>query len=167
LGVGRVQRPGDPVSLIIAYPCLRGPLKGDLVLYDPISMIQIRKMEGVHNHPLQLIQFSPDGSSVATASEEGTLIKVTPVGAVDDSIPTCTFRRGMMARADISAISFNNDNTLLAVSSTNGTTHVFDIIQEQEKHAQIKTTFSMLTTWVVGMKLDLSALYGCHPEHKT
>lgn len=63
-------------TMVLAYPCLRGPLKGDLLLYDPISMVQIRKIEGIHNHPLQHIQFSPDGLSVATASEEGTLIKV-------------------------------------------------------------------------------------------
>lgn len=60
--------------------------------------------------------------------------QITPIAAQDSNEPTCVFRRGMMARADISSIAFNNDNTLLAVSSTNGTTHIFDIIQEQEKH---------------------------------
>lgn len=64
------------VVSMLAYPCLRGPLKGDLILYDLVSMSQYRKIEGVHNHPLQNIQFSRDGLSVATASEEGTLIKV-------------------------------------------------------------------------------------------
>lgn len=71
----RGTRSVDP-TMVLAYPCLRGPLKGDLLLYDPVSMVQIRKIEGIHNHPLQHIQFSPDGLFVATASEEGTLIKV-------------------------------------------------------------------------------------------
>eukprot|EP01127_Copromyxa_protea_P005270 TRINITY_DN15222_c0_g1_i1.p1 TRINITY_DN15222_c0_g1~~TRINITY_DN15222_c0_g1_i1.p1 ORF type:complete len:373 (-),score=43.64 TRINITY_DN15222_c0_g1_i1:97-1215(-) len=142
---GNVQE----ASMLLAYSCLRGPLKGDLILYDLVGLTQRRKIEGIHNHPLQNIQFSRDGLSVATASEEGTLIKITSLRA-DDSEPTCVFRRGMLARADISSIAFNNDNTLLAVSSTNGTTHIFDIITEQEKHKQTKSTFGMLAGFVVG-----------------
>lgn len=46
-----------------------------------------------------------------------------------------------MARADISSVAFNSDTTLLAVSSTNGTTHIFDIVQEQEKHKYVSFSF--------------------------
>jgi len=113
------------------------------------KQVQLPKVEGIHNHPLQNIQFSPDGTTIATASEEGTLIKITPMDP-SSTEPSLVFRRGMMARADISSIAFNNDSTLLAVSSTNGTTHIFDIIQEREKHSQATTTLGMLAGFVVG-----------------
>lgn len=127
----------------LAYPCLRGSLTGDLLLYDAVSMIQTGKLEGVHVHPLQHIQFSPDGTSVATASEEGTLIKVwfwhylvynLQLTPIDSPEPICVFRRGSRTRADISFIAFNAAGNRLAVSSTKGTTHIFDITQEKEKH---------------------------------
>jgi len=143
----------SPVSsgthpMLLAYPSASGSLKGDLILYDPISLERHRKIPDIHNHPLQSIHLSQDGRLVATASEAGTLIKILPV--LERESERYTFRRGMVQSADISSIAFNKSSTLLAVSSTNGTVHVFDVKDGLEKTSQPKTTFGMIGDFVWG-----------------
>eukprot|EP01126_Amoeba_proteus_P053454 TRINITY_DN6512_c0_g1_i9.p1 TRINITY_DN6512_c0_g1~~TRINITY_DN6512_c0_g1_i9.p1 ORF type:complete len:176 (+),score=36.98 TRINITY_DN6512_c0_g1_i9:636-1163(+) len=99
-----------------------------------------------------MIQYNCTGDHVATASECGTLIRITPVVRDTPEGPEVqySFRRGTTS-ADISSISFNKDNTLLAVSSTNGTTHIFDIRQEIARHKQPRVFgFGSVTGMFVG-----------------
>uniref|UniRef100_A0A6B2L7M6 Uncharacterized protein n=1 Tax=Arcella intermedia TaxID=1963864 RepID=A0A6B2L7M6_9EUKA len=134
-------------QMLLAYGCSSGTLKGDLILYDPTSLERFRILKEIHNHPLQSIQFSLDGKLIATASEAGTLIKILPV--FDEMGDRFSFRRGSQA-ADISSIAFNKHSTLLAVSSTNGTVHIFDMKDGQERQSQPKNTFSMIGDLVWG-----------------
>eukprot|EP01126_Amoeba_proteus_P024093 TRINITY_DN2421_c0_g3_i2.p1 TRINITY_DN2421_c0_g3~~TRINITY_DN2421_c0_g3_i2.p1 ORF type:complete len:117 (+),score=12.50 TRINITY_DN2421_c0_g3_i2:485-835(+) len=63
-------------DMVLAYPNSRGTSKGNVVLYNLLSLQQKRLIEGVHDHPLSYIQFSSDGRYVATTSECGTLVRV-------------------------------------------------------------------------------------------
>jgi WD40 repeat protein len=56
---------------------------------------------------------------------QGTVIKVR---AVDPRLDKeLTFRRGTLHGATIASIAFNSDGSLLAVSSSNGTVHLFKV----------------------------------------
>ena len=79
-----------------------------------------------HLHPITCIKFSPDCKMIATASEQGTLIRVFDVinGAL-----LCVFRRGNL-RSQILAMCFSPCNKKLLVLSTKGTLHLFNT-QEQ------------------------------------
>jgi len=128
--------------MLLAYPCTRGSLKGDIILYDPISLERHRKISDVHDHPLRCITFSADGRWVATASQAGTLIKIIPV--LEREPERYTFRRGIVQSADITAIAFNKTATLLAVSSANGTVHIFNVKDGLENPTPSKSTLGML-----------------------
>jgi len=53
---------------------------------------------------------------------------VIKVRAVDVRLEKeLTFRRGTLHGATIASIAFNSDGTLLAVSSSNGTVHLFKV----------------------------------------
>jgi autophagy-related protein 18 len=99
--------------------------QGDLVLYDTNALKIARVVKSIHKTPLRFIQFSPDDRVIATASETGTVIKVR---AVDPRLDKeLTFRRGTLHGATIASIAFNSDGSLLAVSSSNGTVHLFKV----------------------------------------
>jgi len=135
--------------MLLAYPFTRGSLKGDLILYDPIALEKHRLISDVHDHPLRCLNFSNDGRLIATASQAGTLIKILPV--LEHETDRYAFRRGLVQSADISAIVFNKMSTLLAVSSSNGTVHVFSIKDGQEKTTTpAKSTLGMLGDMVWG-----------------
>lgn len=74
-----------------------------------------------HEHPISMIRFSRDASLLATASCEGTIIRV--FDAVT-GMPLKAFRRGSMPTRILSA-SFSPGNGFLAVYSGNGTVHIF------------------------------------------
>jgi hypothetical protein len=71
----------------------------------------------------QLIAISKNGQLVATASEQGTLIRLW-------SFPSCTklaeLRRGVDSAA-IFSLAFSPDGSTLAVTSDKSTLHVFDL----------------------------------------
>eukprot|EP01126_Amoeba_proteus_P024085 TRINITY_DN2421_c0_g2_i18.p1 TRINITY_DN2421_c0_g2~~TRINITY_DN2421_c0_g2_i18.p1 ORF type:complete len:291 (-),score=41.46 TRINITY_DN2421_c0_g2_i18:512-1384(-) len=128
-------------DMVLAYPNSRGTSKGNVVLYNLLSLQQKRLIEGVHDHPLSYIQFSSDGRYVATTSECGTLVRVTQVSQDNygEEETIYSFRRGTVSSADISSIAFTRDNRLLAVSSTNGTVHIFDLELEKTRQRQPRT----------------------------
>jgi len=111
--------------MLLAYPTSRGTLQADVVLYDPISLQQIQEISHLHDHPLTCMEFSPDGKWLATASAQGTRIQVIPVS---DPKTRYTFRRGSYS-ADISSVTFSQDASFLAVSSTRETVHIFSRTQ--------------------------------------
>jgi len=87
------------------------------------TKIQPRQAIATHNGPLACMAISLDGRLAATASDKGTLIRVW------DTI-TCRqvrdFRRGS-DNAQIWSMCFSQDNSLLAVSSSKGTCHIFNL----------------------------------------
>ena len=75
-----------------------------------------------HQHPINLIRFSPDGAIVATASDMGTLIRLF------DSVTgshLCVFRRGTIPSRVLS-VCFSPGNSELIAVSESGTVHLFD-----------------------------------------
>jgi hypothetical protein len=81
-----------------------------------------------HETPLRAIALSRSGDMVATASEQGTIIRLW-------SFPSCTklaeFRRGIDPAAILS-LAFSPSGTTLAVTSDKSTMHIFDLSSTQD-----------------------------------
>jgi autophagy-related protein 18 len=105
--------------ILIAYPSR--PDRGDVTIYDLHSLVEKRTIP-MHKERLKVLQFSPDDTLLATASETGSFIKVVGVDTADNR--QWHFRRGFSS-ASIDCVSFNYDQTQIACSSTNGTVHIF------------------------------------------
>ncbi|KAK7513388.1 putative phosphatidylinositol 3,5-bisphosphate-binding protein [Phyllosticta citriasiana] len=76
-----------------------------------------------HSSALRALSLSPDGTIIATASEQGTLIRLWSVGSC---ARLGEFRRGIDA-ATIFSIALSPSNAFLAVTSDKGTLHIFDL----------------------------------------
>eukprot|EP00944_MAST-04C_sp_MAST-4C-sp1_P014135 g14135.t1 len=61
-------------GVFLAFP--GGTSKGELVLFD-VRHLKIVKLIQAHQHPLTAIELSQKGNFVATASTEGTIIRVS------------------------------------------------------------------------------------------
>ena len=76
-----------------------------------------------HRSPLACIALNNEGTLLATASDKGTIIRVF---SVPDGNKLYQFRRGSMP-SKIYSMSFNTASTLLCVSSSTDTIHVFKL----------------------------------------
>lgn len=76
-----------------------------------------------HSSPLRAIQLSPDGELLATASENGTLIRVYSTG---NCAKIAELRRGIDP-ATIFSLGFSPSGTIIACTSDKSTLHVFDV----------------------------------------
>ncbi|GME43287.1 hypothetical protein GTA08_BOTSDO12215 [Neofusicoccum parvum] len=76
-----------------------------------------------HTSALRALSLSPDGSIIATASEQGTLIRLWSVGSC---AKLGEYRRGIDP-ATIFSIALSPSNAFLAVTSDKGTLHIFDL----------------------------------------
>jgi autophagy-related protein 18 len=96
------------------------PTSGEVLIFDALNMVALNVVEA-HRAPLSCIALNNDGTLLATASETGTIIRVF-------SLPKGTklyqFRRGTYP-STIYSMSFNLSSTLLCVSSTTDTVHIF------------------------------------------
>lgn len=96
------------------------PTSGDVLIFDALKLEALNVVEA-HRAPLSCIALNNDGTLLATASETGTIIRVF-------SLPKGTklyqFRRGTYP-STIYSMSFNLSSTLLCVSSTTDTVHIF------------------------------------------
>jgi WD40 repeat protein len=107
---------------IVAFP---GRAIGQVKLFDVttgnVSIIP------AHEGPLRALALSRNGEMVASASEQGTIIRLW-------SFPSCTklaeFRRGVDPAA-IFSLAFSPSGTTLAVTSDKSTLHIFDINSTQ------------------------------------
>lgn len=81
-----------------------------------------------HKNPVTAIAISPDGTTVASVSEKGTVIKLykTPLsqGVTQGFAYLHEIRRGKMF-ADVYSLSFSPDGKLVALISSTRTVHVF------------------------------------------
>ena len=77
----------------------------------------------VHNNALRCIALNADGSLLATASTEGTLIRVWDSQTRND-VPVAELRRGA-DHSEIFSIAFSHDSSQLCVASDKGSVHVF------------------------------------------
>ncbi|KAK3191838.1 autophagy protein [Lecanicillium sp. MT-2017a] len=96
------------------------PTTGDVLVFDTISLKAVNVIEA-HRSPLCSICLNNDGTLLATASETGTIIRVF---SVPRGQKLYQFRRGTYP-STIYSMSFNLSSTLLCVSSTSDTVHIF------------------------------------------
>ncbi|KAH7091656.1 WD40-repeat-containing domain protein, partial [Paraphoma chrysanthemicola] len=107
----------------VAFP---GRTIGQVKLFD-LSSNNVSIIPA-HENPLRALGLSSNGDLVATASEQGTIIRLW-------SYPSCTklaeFRRGM-DQAAIFSLAFSPSGTTLAVTSDKSTLHIFDAASSQQ-----------------------------------
>ncbi|KAK4950684.1 Phosphatidylinositol 3,5-bisphosphate-binding protein [Elasticomyces elasticus] len=76
-----------------------------------------------HNTTIRALALSPDSSLLATASEQGTLIRVF---RLEDLGQVAEFRRGS-DHADVYSLAFSPGGRWLGGTSDKGTLHIFDL----------------------------------------
>jgi WD40 repeat protein len=129
---------GFSSSNILAFPKLKvGKSMACIALYD--LNIRQEKREILTSHTaLECIQFNLDGSLISTAPEDGVLIKVY---SVLDGAEKYVFRRATLNSAQICSMIFDRSSSLLAVATSKGTVHIFDL-----KEGQLKAVPSIADT---------------------
>ncbi|KAJ5101731.1 hypothetical protein NUU61_003953 [Penicillium alfredii] len=101
------------------------PTTGDVLIFDAEKLEAINVIEA-HRSPLACITLNSEGTLLATASDKGTIIRVF---SVPDGHKLYQFRRGSMP-SRIYSMTFNTTSTLLCVSSSTDTIHVFKLSQQ-------------------------------------
>jgi autophagy-related protein 18 len=96
------------------------PTSGDVLIFDTIALKAVNVVEA-HRAPLSCIALNTEGTLLATASETGTIIRIF---SVPQGKKLYQFRRGTYP-STIYSMSFNLSSTLLCVSSTTDTVHIF------------------------------------------
>ena len=106
-------------------PSLYAPVtSGDVLIYDTLTLKAVNVIEA-HRAPLSFIALNNEGNLLATASETGTIIRVF---SVPHGQKLFQFRRGTYP-STIYSMSFNVASSLLCVSSTTDTVHIFRLQQ--------------------------------------
>ncbi|KAL4919757.1 WD40 repeat-like protein [Aspergillus aurantiobrunneus] len=98
------------------------PTSGEVLIFDTLKLEAINVIEA-HRSPLACITLNGDGTLIATASDKGTIIRVF---SVPDGHKLYQFRRGSIP-SRIFSMSFNTTSTLLCVSSSTETIHLFKL----------------------------------------
>lgn len=98
------------------------PTSGEVLIFDTLKLEAINVIEA-HRSPLACLTLNSDGTLLATASDKGTIIRVF---SVPDGRKLHQFRRGTIP-SKIFSMSFNTTSTLLSVSSSTDTIHVFKL----------------------------------------
>lgn len=83
-----------------------------------------------HSAPLVCLEFNIDSTIIASASENGTLIRLFKT---NENNKIKEFRRGA-DKANILSISFDKETKFLACSSDKGTIHIFKIDNQNKKN---------------------------------
>jgi len=97
-----------------------------------------------HTSTLSRLAMDSEGKHLATASIQGTIIRVFDIDA-DSPVLLKEFRRGTK-QAEVQSLTFSRDGSVLCCSSSTGTIHVYYI---QEQDANNKTSsFSILQGWL-------------------
>ena len=127
----------SPTSKISDFDTAENPAGlcclGDKIIAFPgrsAGQIQLVELEArnvtiipAHSTPLRAMSLSADGQLLATASEQGTLIRVFNTG---NCARIAELRRGVDP-ALIFSIAISPSSTMLAVTSDKSTLHVFDL----------------------------------------
>ncbi|KAF7488718.1 WD repeat domain phosphoinositide-interacting protein 3 [Sarcoptes scabiei] len=112
----------------LAYPAKK---IGNVMVIDSADKDRYSIEVSAHDSALSYLALNLSGTKLATASEKGTLIRVfdTTNGALLNEL-----RRGANS-ANISCINFNQDSSLICVSSDHGTVHIF-AVDDAKKNKQ-------------------------------
>ncbi|KAI9898153.1 hypothetical protein N3K66_006513 [Trichothecium roseum] len=103
------------------------PTSGRVLIFDTVAIKAVSVIEA-HRAPLSSVCLNNDGTLLATASETGTIIRVFNVAKGQKLYQ---FRRGSYP-STIYNMSFNLSSTLLCVSSTSDTVHIFRLGPPQQ-----------------------------------
>jgi WD40 repeat protein len=146
VGIYKLKTP--PVK-IADYETANNPfglccLGKNLVVFPGLSLGQLRVFDlnthnvsiiPAHNSPLRAIALSRDEEMVATASEQGTLVRVW---AFPSTTKVTEFRRGVDPAAILS-LAFSPNRQLLAATSDKSTLHIFDLVRAATPEPDPKT----------------------------
>ncbi|KAK7920183.1 hypothetical protein PG985_008205 [Apiospora marii] len=114
---------------------------GDVLIYDTLTLKAVNVIEA-HRSPLSFIEMNSDGTLLATASETGTIIRVF---SVPKGHKLFQFRRGTYP-STIYSMSFNMASSLLCVSSTTDTVHIFRLQQPPQNQNSIMASDAAAAT---------------------
>jgi len=103
---------------LLAFPT--STAQGKAMIFDALNL-QVRSGLNAHESPIRCLKFNPSGTLIATASTQGTIVRVLRVSTGERLFE---FRRGTSS-AIITSISFSKKDPILAVSSSNNTVHLF------------------------------------------
>ncbi|WBW71594.1 autophagy associated WD repeat protein Atg18a [Schizosaccharomyces osmophilus] len=95
-------------------------VSGRVIVWDAVHCKEITVIQA-HKDPLSILEFNADGTMLATASENGRIIRVYSIPSGERLYQ---FRRGSLP-AQVYSIAFHPDSTLLAVSSSTQTVHIY------------------------------------------
>lgn len=121
------KRPSHAPPLSTYVP----PTSGEVLIFDTLTLKAVNVIEA-HRSPLCCIALNSEGTLLATASETGTIIRVF---SVPRGQKLYQFRRGTYP-STIYSMSFNLGSTLLCVSSTSDTVHIFRLGTDKQGNAQ-------------------------------
>ncbi|KAH8425386.1 phosphoinositide binding protein ATG18 [Aspergillus melleus] len=113
------------------------PTSGEVMIFDTVKLEAINVVEA-HRSPLACITLNGDGTLIATASDKGTIIRVF---SVPDGHKLYQFRRGSIP-SRIYSMSFNTTSTLLCVSSSTETIHLFKLSHQSQNSEGSPTSSS-------------------------
>ncbi|KAL2128881.1 hypothetical protein VTI74DRAFT_8511 [Chaetomium olivicolor] len=116
------RRPAHAPPLSTFVP----PTSGDVIIFDAVTLKAVNVIEA-HRSPLCCVALNSDGTRLATASETGTIVRVF---SVPGGQKLFQFRRGTYP-STIYSMSFNQNSSLLCVSSTSETVHIFRLANAQ------------------------------------
>ncbi|CAG0889295.1 unnamed protein product [Cyprideis torosa] len=123
---------------ILSFP---SRICGSVILVNLETPDQPRLEIAAHEAPIQCLQMNVAGSRLATASEKGTLVRVFDTS---NGNMLHEFRRGSQP-ATIYCLNFNQDSSLLCVSSNHGTIHIFALQDKRSnKVSALKTAAPLL-----------------------
>ncbi|XP_057415592.1 autophagy-related protein 18b isoform X2 [Lotus japonicus] len=125
--------------------------KGSALLYNVMECNLHCEIEA-HRSPLAAMVLSSNGMYIATASEQGTIIRVH---LVSDATKSYSFRRGTYP-STIFSLSFGPSKQLpdiLAASSSSGSIHIFTL--GLASHPRIKRSSSFLGSIIPGAVNDV------------
>ena len=132
----------DSTANIICYPSSLGEIT--------IKNYDIKKGENfetnvikAHQSEVVAVVLNGDGSLLATASKQGTIIRIhqTKDGALIQEL-----RRGTRI-SDMYSLVFNYNSKYLACSSSQGTIHIFNVKNEQNEVQNQKSVFGAIVNF--------------------
>jgi WD40 repeat protein len=120
----------------------QSPGQVQLITLKPEIESSTKRVLRAHKTALRCMALSPDGTLLATASIQGTLVRVYQCSTLDQILE---FRRGM-EMAVIYSIAFSPENRWLACTSDKGTLHVFDLQPDSIGDVAARNAASRMST---------------------
>lgn len=130
-GICELSSNDDDGNQILCFPAV----KSGFMQCADISMAEegaskCPRMFQAHKHEIACIALDHSSHRLATASIEGTLIRIFEISPKNDIKQLIELRRGMDT-ALLYSINFSRDGGYLCASSNKGTVHVFNL---QDQH---------------------------------